>query len=162
MLATLAVLVVQTATIAALVVQGYRRKRAEAEVATGRLELAHLSRTSLLGELSGAFAHELNQPLTSILANAQAGRRLLESEAGDPAELKEILDDIVADDKRAAEVITQLRRLLVKGEAALEPIDLNQVVAATQALTKSELLVRQTRVDFKRAQSAVEILGNFP
>lgn len=115
----------------------------------------------MLGELSGAFAHELNQPLTSILANAETGRRLLESGANDLTELKEILTDIVDDDKRAAEVIAQLRRLLVKGEAELEPVDLNQVVAATQALTNTELLVRQTPVEFRRSPSAVEVLGNF-
>jgi signal transduction histidine kinase len=160
-LATAAVVLVQSGMIAALVVQGHRRKKAEAELATGRLELTHLSRTSLLGELSGAFAHELNQPLTSILANAETGRRLLDGGSNDPAELKEILSDIVDDDKRAAEVIAQLRRLLVKGEAVLEPIDLNQVVAATQALARSELVVRQTRLDFSRAPSEVRVLGNF-
>jgi len=160
-LATAAVVLLQSGMIAALVVQGRRRKKAEAELATERLELAHLSRASVLGELSGAFAHELNQPLTSILANAETGRRLLESGANDLTELKEILTDIVDDDKRAAEVIAQLRRLLVKGEAELEPVDLNQVVAATQALTNTELLVRQTPVEFRRSPSAVEVLGNF-
>ena len=61
-------------------------------------------------------AHELNQPLTSILANAEAGARLLEEEPADKQEIKEILSDIVAEDKRAAAVIAQLRRLMLKGE----------------------------------------------
>jgi C4-dicarboxylate-specific signal transduction histidine kinase len=69
--------VVLTATIVALILQGRRRRRTEQELALERLELAHLSRRTQLGKLSGAFAHELNQPLTPILANAEAGARLL-------------------------------------------------------------------------------------
>lgn len=156
------ILILQSGTIIALFVQGRLRRKAEAEVATGRLELAHLSRTSLLGELSGAFAHELNQPLTSILANAQVGRQLIESGKASPAELDEIPSDIEADDKRAAGVITQLRQLLVKHEVSLEPLELNEVAAATLALAKSELVARQTKVDLDRAYPDVSIFGNLP
>jgi signal transduction histidine kinase len=70
-LAIVAVMVLQSATIAALIVQYRRRRRITDELALERLELAHLSRVHKLGELSGTFAHELNQPLTSILANAE-------------------------------------------------------------------------------------------
>jgi len=157
-----AVLLLQTATIAALVFQNYRRRAAEAEAATGRVELAHLSRASLLGELSGAFAHELNQPLTSILANAQAGRQMLKKGNTDTAELAEILSDIEVDDKRAAEIISQLRRLLTKGEAVLEPVDLNQIAAATMTLAKGELLAKQTKVDFRRPRDQIPVLANVP
>ena len=157
-----AIVLLQFATILALVLQGRRRKRAEAEVATGRLELAHLSRVSLLGELSGAFAHELNQPLTSILANAQAGKQLIESGRASNAELSEILSDIELDDKRAADVITQLRQLLLKRQVSLEPLELNEVVAATLALAKSELVARQTKVDLNRAYPNISIFGNLP
>ena len=108
-LGVLAVILLKMATIAALIIQDRRRRRTEQELALERLELAHLSRRTQLGELSGAFAHELNQPLTSILANAEAGARLLRHDPPDTHELKEILGDIVAEDKRAAGVITQLR-----------------------------------------------------
>ncbi len=114
----------------------------------------------MLGELSGAFAHELNQPLTAILANAQVGRQLLDSGRADPQELGEILADIVADDKRAADVIGQLRRLLTKGDVVLEHADLNQIASATLALARSELLARQTSVDFAPASTGVPILAN--
>ncbi|RUW87151.1 hypothetical protein EOA35_34600, partial [Mesorhizobium sp. M8A.F.Ca.ET.023.01.1.1] len=87
----------------------------------GHTKLVHLSRTSLLGELSGAFAHELNQPLTSILANAEVGKQLLESSDPSLTEVSDILSDIIADDERAAEIIRQLRRLLTRHEVALEP-----------------------------------------
>lgn len=159
-LVTIAVLLLQAATIAALIVQGNRRKKAEAEVATGQLELAHLSRASLLGELSGAFAHELNQPLTSILANAQAGKQIIESGRSDDGELHEILSDIIQDDQRAAEVISALRRLLTKHELILESVDLNDTAAATLALARGEFVAKQTRVDFKRAPDDVPVVAN--
>jgi signal transduction histidine kinase len=108
-----AIIALQGATIAALVAQNRRRRRIAAELATGRLELAHLSRTAQLGALSGALAHELNQPLTSILANAQAGASMLASERPDLTELSAVLDDIVADDRRATGIILQLRRLML-------------------------------------------------
>ena len=130
-LLVIAVMALQAAMIAALVAQARRRRNAEQELAIQRRELAHFSRTSVLGELSGALAHELNQPLTSILANAEAGARLLEEEPADKQEIKEILSDIVAEDKRAAAVIAQLRRLMLKGETDRERVDLDQVVGAT-------------------------------
>ena len=125
-----------------------------------RLELAHLSRTSQLGELSGAFAHELNQPLTAILSNAEAGSRLLARKSPDIEELKNILFDIVEDDKRAADVITQLRRLMVKGETELVRMNLNEAVTATIALSRSELLARETKLDFSREQTELPVKGN--
>ena len=155
-----AVVLLQTATIVALILQGRRRRRTEQELALERLELAHLSRRTQLGELSGAFAHELNQPLTSILANAEAGARLLRKHPPDTQELKEILGDIVEEDKRAAGVIAQLRQLMVKGEAKLDPIDLNEAVTATIALARSELIARQTKCEFDREQPDLPVRGN--
>ena len=62
-----------------------RRKQIEIELEQQRQELTHLTRVGILGELSGAMAHELNQPLTSILSNAQAAQRLLRQESAGPA-----------------------------------------------------------------------------
>jgi signal transduction histidine kinase len=159
-LTILAVILLQSATIVALFVERRRKIRLQSELALERLELAYLSRTSQLGELSGALAHELNQPLTSILANAEAGSRLLDSEPLDMQELRAILDDIVLDDRRAATVITQLRSLMIRGETQLEPMDLNQAVTTTLALARSELLARQTRVDAMLDMPDVPVLGN--
>ncbi|MGD9536325.1 MAG: hypothetical protein AB7P52_09085 [Alphaproteobacteria bacterium] len=89
-LAAAAVILLQAATIATMIVQARRRRRIEEELALERLELAHLSRTSQLGELSGALAHELSQPLASILANAEAGVKLLERTSPDTKELERI------------------------------------------------------------------------
>jgi signal transduction histidine kinase len=156
-----AVILLQSATISALLVQERRRRRMAGELATERIELAHLSRTVQLGALSGALAHELNQPLASILANAQAGSQLLGQEPLDLAEMGAIFADIADDDRRAAEIIVQLRRLMVKGDTALEPVDLNQVVNATVALTRSEMLARQTQVEVHPTQAELIARGNF-
>src|SRR6185436_5180584 len=92
------------------------RKQAEAESQSQRLQLAHLTRVSILGQLSGALAHELAQPLTAILSNAQAAQRFLASSRVDLMEVREIIQDIVNDDKRAGEVIRRVRALLRRGE----------------------------------------------
>src|SRR5262249_59187027 len=93
------------------------RKRAELEAQRSRQELAHFTRVSTIGELTASLAHELNQPLTGILANAQAALRFMDAKPPDLTEIREILKDIVNDDKRAGEVIRRLRGLLRK-EAA--------------------------------------------
>jgi C4-dicarboxylate-specific signal transduction histidine kinase len=102
--------------------------------------MAHLSRVTLLGALSGSLAHELNQPLAAILFNAQAAQRMLARGAADPAELQEILNDIVEDDKRAGEIIRRLRLLLRKGEVQLQPLDVNEAVQNALKLVHGDLV----------------------
>lgn len=118
------------------------RRRAEREAAQQRADLAHLSRVAMLGELSGALAHEINQPLAAILSNAQAAQRFL---ARDPAALQpvaEALQAIVASDRRASQVIERLRALLRKGETVREPVDLNELVEDSLRLLRSDLANR--------------------
>ncbi|HEX4439889.1 MAG TPA: ATP-binding protein [Thermoanaerobaculia bacterium] len=117
-----------------------RRKEAELEAARRRDELAHLSRVTLLGELSGSLAHELNQPLTAILSNAQAAQRFLEEGAGRIPDVRAILADIVAEDRHAGEVIRRHRLLLRKGEVRLEPLDMSETVGEVLSLVRSDLL----------------------
>jgi PAS domain S-box-containing protein len=116
-----------------------QRRQDELEAARQRNELARLSRVTLLGELSGSLVHELNQPLTAILSNAQAAQRLLTQGLTDAGELQEILNDIVAEDRRASEVIRRLRALLNKAEVQLEPLDVNELVDTVLKLVRSDL-----------------------
>jgi C4-dicarboxylate-specific signal transduction histidine kinase len=118
------------------------RKRAELEAQEQRRELTHLARVASVGELSGALAHELNQPLTSILSNAQAGRLLLERDSVDLREVGKILDDIAAEDRRAGEVIRQLRRLLKKETAEGQSFDLCHLAQETLDLMHGDLVTR--------------------
>ena len=122
------------------------RKRAELEADSHRRELAHLGRVATLGELSGTLAHELSQPLTAVLSNAQAARRLLDGDPLDVEQIREALDDIIRNDKRAGAVIERLRSLLRKGEAARQPVDLNEVTRETLDLAYGELLSRRVAV----------------
>jgi C4-dicarboxylate-specific signal transduction histidine kinase len=100
----------------------------------------------VLGELSGAIAHEVNQPLTAILSNAQAALYLLDRDSPNLAEIRDALQDIVQEDNRAGEVVQRLRGLLKKGESHSEPVDLNQLVDSTTTLLRSELIDRQITV----------------
>jgi two-component system sensor kinase FixL len=123
------------------------RVRAEAEVQQQRVELAHLSRVAMLGELSGSLAHELNQPLTAILSNAQAAQRFIAKDDVDLDEVREILKDIVDEDKRAGEVIRRLRLLLKKGEVNRQPLDMNEVVLEVLKLVRSDLVHHEVSVE---------------
>lgn len=157
-----AVILAQTGTIAALMWQDRRRRRAERELAARQVELAHMSRIVQLGELSGAVAHELNQPLTSILANAEAGAALARRDPPDIDEIAAILDDIAEDDRRAAGIIVELRRLMTKGATTLEALDLDAVVAATIALARSEFLVRRVKIERRPARETLTVRASRP
>ena len=122
------------------------QKGAEAEAELQRREVAHLMRVSVLGQLSGAIAHEVNQPLTAILSNAQAALHLLKQNSPDLAEVRDALQDIVSEDNRAGEVIQRLRNLLRKSETKSEAIDVNELVNSTIALLNSELIDRRINV----------------
>jgi len=117
------------------------RKQSELEITQQRNQLTHLSRVTMLGELSGSLAHELNQPLTAILSNAQAAQRFLARDNIDLDELRHILKDIVDDDKRAGEVIRRLRLLLKKGEVRQQPLDVNAAVQEILKLVRSDLVI---------------------
>ncbi len=123
------------------------RKRAELEAARHRRELAHLSRISILGELAGAIAHELNQPLAAMLSNAQVGRRSLNAVQPELVEMAEIFDDITADAKRAGGIIHGMRAMFKK-DASMEahPVDLNEAVNQAVALLHSEMVGRKVSV----------------
>jgi signal transduction histidine kinase len=141
-----AIITVQSLLIGYVLVQCRRRRAAEADAAEQREEVAHLTRVSVLGELSGAIAHEISQPLTAILSNAQAALELLEHKSPDLAEIRDAISDIVHEDNRAGDVIERLRCLLKKGEHKSEVVDLNELVKATITLLKSELIGRNIEV----------------
>jgi signal transduction histidine kinase len=122
------------------------RHRAQIELEERRREVTYLARLSVLGQLSGALAHELRQPLSSILANAEAGQRLLERQPLDVGELSEILRDIATDDQRAAQVIASLRSLLKRGTAHVRPVDTESLLRDVLALARAELLTRRVTV----------------
>jgi PAS domain S-box-containing protein len=137
-----------------------RRKQAEIAVEQQRQELTHLTRVGILGQLSGALAHELNQPLTAILSNAQAAQRLLAREPLDREELRAALADIVEADKRADDVIRRLRDLLRKGKAQFRSLDLNEVVRDALELAHSDLVMREVMATCRMTPDLPAVRGD--
>jgi PAS domain S-box-containing protein len=123
-------------------------------------ELAHLSRAATVGSLSVALAHEINQPLTAILTNAQTARQFLRTATGDHRELSEIVLDIENDGRRAAEVIQKLRNLLRRSDGDFERIHVESIVDEVLHLLRSELLERRIIVLRTTGSQPEPILGD--
>src|SRR5207245_4492187 len=117
------------------------RKQAESELQHNREELAHVTRISTMGELAASLAHELNQPLTAIMSNAQAAQRFMAANPADLEEVREILKDIVQDDSRASEVIQRMRGLVRKEEVAFVPLDIAEVIRDVARLVRSDAVL---------------------
>ncbi|MDN0082622.1 ATP-binding protein [Crenobacter sp. SG2305] len=130
------------------------------EMHRNRQELAHLTRISALGELAGSLAHELNQPLTAILSNAQAAQRFLESDPINLSEIRETLKDIVTDNCRASEIIRKIRALVRKGVVELQPVDVGSVVYDVALLVHSDAIVRGIRVMLDIADNLPMVRGD--
>jgi len=137
-----------------------RRKNAETESRQREVELAHLSRVAVLGELSGSLAHELNQPLTAILSNAQAASRMMAQGTDTREEIQEILSEIIAEDKRAGEVIRRMRGLHKKGEVRAEPLDLAEIAGEVVRLLHSDLLSRGVTVSTEFEKGLPRVQGD--
>jgi len=121
-------------------------KRAEAALQKAQAELAHAARVMIMGELSASLTHELRQPLTAILSNAQAALRFINRPSLDLDEVRAILTDIVADDQRAGEVIQRLRGLLTRREPERLPLDINEVIRDVVRLINSEVVIKTVTV----------------
>jgi len=136
------------------------RKQGELEAQRLRQDLTHIGRVSALGELTASLAHELSQPLTAILSNAQAAQRLVAAEVVDLESVREILNDIVADDKRAAAVISGLRTLIKKGEPELVPLDLNAIVGEVAWLLRTDTILRNVSMSLELALDLPRVRGD--
>lgn len=140
---TLAIIAAQAVLIAALLAQRRRRRLAEAESRKRYSEMAHMNRRVALGEMSGAIAHELNQPLGAIRNNAGAAELLLKADPPRLEEVAEILGDIKRDDQRASDIIARMRRLLRKSEFELQEVDLNETIAESMKMLAAEALANE-------------------
>ena len=130
------------------------------EVDRNRDELIHLARVSALGELASSLAHELNQPLTAILSNAQAAQKFMESENTNMVELRETLDDIILDIRRASEVIQKIRTMVRKGDMELQPVDVGGVVQEIALLVHSDAMAREVSTSVDIADNLAMVFGD--
>ena len=136
------------------------RHKARLQIEEQRRALSHLARVSALGQLSGALAHELNQPLASIGSNAEAARLLLKRRPGDLAQFDEILHDIIQENQRAAEVIRRLRAMLKRGETHLQPLDVGELIREVLELAHAEVVTRRVTVTASIAPDLPQVLGD--
>jgi signal transduction histidine kinase len=123
-------------------------------------ELARVNRFATAGELTTTIAHELNQPLTAILTNAETAELMIKSPAPDLDELRAILADIRRDDRRAAEVIQRLRSLLKKRPFELKDIDLNDVARETVEFLSALAIGRQVDLTSSISETPLPIKGD--
>jgi two-component system sensor kinase FixL len=136
------------------------RKQTELEAQRLRQELTHIGRVSAMGELTASLAHELNQPLTAILSNAQAAQRLLAADVVNLEKVREILKDIVTDDKRAADIIHRLRGLIKKGDLEFVPLDLNEIVGEVAWLVRTDAILRNLSLSLEFDADLPKVRGD--
>ena len=138
-----------------------QRRRTESELLEQRAELAHVARISMMGELAASLVHELNQPLTAILSNAQAGLRFMAHEPIDLQELREVLEDIVQANDRAAEIMNGMRALGRK-EADLEfrAQDLPSLICEVARLAHGDAVLKGVRVALELDENLPPVRGD--
>jgi len=138
-----------------------RRKEAELALQEQRAELAHVERISIMGELVASLMHEINQPLTAILSNAQAGLSFMNHEPVDMQELRELLQDIVLANTRAAETIRGMRALARK-DASLkfEALDVKTTVLDVIRLLHGDAVMRDISIDLVLEDGLPPVLGH--
>ena len=132
------------------------RRRAEEE----RQALAHANRITTMGQLTASIAHEVNQPIAAVVTNAQAALRWLNMQPSDPEEVRQALDRIVRNGRRAGDVIGRIRALVAKAATRNDQLDINEVMLEVIALTRSELRGSGTSLQTQLANRLPLILGD--
>ena len=145
--------------VVASVIDISERRRTAVETQELRQELTHLSRVVTLGEMTAAIVHELGNPLAAIRTNAEAGLRLI---AGMPdlKEIRETLEDIVSDNRRADHVIQRLRSLFKNGEVERQLLGMNELIHDTMPLMQSEAERRGASIVLDLAPTVPRVSGD--
>ena len=136
------------------------RNRAEQGQSRLRDELAHLSRVATTEGLAASLAHEVNQPLSALTTNAAAAQRMLEREPLDPGELREVLEDIASEGRRASDVVRSLREFLGKRTSARVPFAPDELVRDTLSLLQRELDDHRVQLELDLDGGAARVLGD--
>ncbi len=137
-----------------------KRKQAEEEAHRHREQINLLSRVSLLGEMTASLAHELNQPLSAIISNANAGRRFIETGKGDRDTVHEILTDVVSDARRAHDIIHNVRNTIKKGDFTRRRIDLNELVTNVVRVVRPDAVSCSCEVETSLTKDLPPIEGD--
>jgi signal transduction histidine kinase len=135
-------------------------KQAEEEARHHREQINLLSRVSLLGEMTASLTHELNQPLSAIITNANAGKRLIDRGKEDPEILRDILVDVVADGNRAHDIIQDVRNTIKKGEPTRRRINLNELVTNVAHVVRPDAVACSCELETSLAKDLPLIEGD--
>ena len=135
-------------------------KQAEEKLHKAQTELARVTRVTTLGELTASIAHEVNQPLAGVIANAEACLRWLDFETPNMEAARRSLDWVIQDGNRASEVIRRVRALANKTDVEKAPLDMNDVVREVIALVQRELASQQISLQMELAPVLPMILGD--
>jgi signal transduction histidine kinase len=155
-----AVIALQLALIAALVVERRRRSVAESTTQNLNAQLAHASRLAVAGELTAAIAHEINQPLGSVQTSADAADLLLQSGTESREDLIRIVTRIRGDTLRASEVIRRLRKLLARHEPEQRPFDVSAAMADVALILRPEAERRKVTLETLTPGTAMYVAGD--
>jgi C4-dicarboxylate-specific signal transduction histidine kinase len=136
------------------------RKRAEEQLRITQAELAHVSRVSTMGELAASIAHEVNQPLGAIVGNADICLRWLNETEPNLTELREALEDIANDGRRASQVISRIRSLVKKHVPGKSPLNLSDVAREVVDLISHEAQRKQVAISSDFAVSLPLVPGD--
>jgi len=135
-------------------------KRAEEALRKAHADLAHVTRVVAMGELTASIAHEVNQPLSGVVINANACLRWLASSEPNLKEAREALQRIIRDGKRAGDVIVRIRALSRKGETKKERLDMNEAIEEVLALAQGQLRRDRVALRTKLAADLPPVLGD--
>ena len=136
------------------------RKLAEEEARRQHEQINLLTRVSLLGEMTASLAHELNQPLSAIITNANAGMRSIDKGKEDPGTLREILVDVEADGRRAHDIIRNVRNTIKKSDPTLRRINLNELVTKVAHIVRPDAVAYSCEVETSLAKDLPLIEGD--
>ena len=136
------------------------RKQADQETQLLRQEIAHAGRVSMMGQLASGLAHEINQPLASILRNAEAAELFLQHPSPDLEEIRAILSDIRSDDERAGQVIDRMRGLLKRQTPDTGRLDVGALVGDVAALVRVDAATRQVKLDIEVSPDLPHVRGD--
>ncbi len=128
------------------------RKRAEEALRSAQAELAHANRVATMGQLTASIVHEVSQPIAATVLNAQAALRWLGAQPPNLNEVRQILDQITDDSKRAGDIIDRIRALIKKAPPRKEGLEINEAILEVIALTRGEVLQNSVSVRTQLAE----------
>ena len=136
------------------------RHQAEEHLHWAQAELQHASRIRALGELAAGIAHEVNQPLAAIITNARTGQRGLDAHPPNAGLVRDVLHDIVADGKRASDVIARVRSMVNQQPLRRTPLEINDVIRDVVAISGRVLRQRQVDVQLSLGPDLPRVPGD--